>query len=136
MKYWLSFPHPFLIYKFKIILNIWYRIWSIREFKFFILCWSWCFKFIVLRWLSYICPYIENAENWWSNIFFFLLKSILSVRLSNSLRGSDVSLFLEFINIASLFVLYIYWIHDIGTHFYSDFSCSIQRLYDSSDFIY
>ena len=35
----------------------------------------------------------------------FLLQSILSVRLSNSLRGSDILLFLEFISICILHLL-------------------------------
>ena len=37
----------------------------------------------------------------------FLLKSILSVRLSNSQSRSDVLIFLEFINIVLMFVLYL-----------------------------
>ena len=43
-------------------------------------------------------------------IYLFLLKFILSVRLSNSLGGSDVLLFLEFIDIVFTFVLYLYQI--------------------------
>ena len=41
---------------------------------------------------------------WFDKVIYlsFLLKSILSVRLSNNLWGSDVLLFLEFINIASI----------------------------------
>ena len=35
----------------------------------------------------------------------YLLKSILYVRLSNSVQGSDVLLFLEFINIILVFLL-------------------------------
>ena len=35
----------------------------------------------------------------------FLLQSILSLRLSNNLCGLDALLFLEFINIAFIFVL-------------------------------
>ena len=38
----------------------------------------------------------------------YLLKSILFVSLSNSLCGSDVLLFLEFKNIVSVGVLYLY----------------------------
>ena len=45
----------------------------------------------------------------------FLLKSILSARLSDNLQGSDVLLLLEFINIAFIFVLYLYWIHLLYT---------------------
>ena len=45
----------------------------------------------------------------------FLLKSILSARLSDSLQGSDVLLLLEFINIAFIFVLYLYWVHLLYT---------------------
>ena len=37
-----------------------------------------------------------------------LFKFIFYARLSNNLRGSDVSLFLEFINIVFNFVLYLY----------------------------
>ena len=51
----------------------------------------------------------------------FLLRSILSVRLSYSLWGSDVLLFLEFINIVFIFVLYLHWIHYIVIYFFSDF---------------
>ena len=36
----------------------------------------------------------------------FLLKPILSVRLSTSLQGSDVLVFSEFVNIVFIFVLY------------------------------
>ena len=52
---------------------------------------------------------------------FFLIKSILSVKLSNILWGSDVLLFLEFINTGFVFVLYIYLIHYIVIYFFSDF---------------
>ena len=44
-------------------------------------------------------------------------KFILSVRLSSSLWESDVLLFLEFINILSILVLYLYWIHYLCIHF-------------------
>ena len=37
-----------------------------------------------------------------------LLKSILPVRLIYSLRRLDVLLFLEFLNIVSIFILYLY----------------------------
>ena len=47
----------------------------------------------------------------------FLLKFVLSVRLSNSPWGSDVLLFSGFINIVSTFVLYPYWVHYIVTHY-------------------
>ena len=40
----------------------------------------------------------------------FLFKFILFVRLSNSLRESDILLFPEFINIVSFFVFYLYCI--------------------------
>ena len=43
----------------------------------------------------------------------FLLKSILSVRLNNSLLGLDALLFLEFVNIVFIFVFYLYLIHCI-----------------------
>ena len=43
--------------------------------------------------------------------------SILYVRLSNSLWGSDVLLILEFINIVFIVVLYLYWIHYIFIYF-------------------
>ena len=42
---------------------------------------------------------------------YFLLKSVLSVRLSDILRWSGALLFLEFINTVSVFALYVYWIH-------------------------
>ena len=41
---------------------------------------------------------------------FFLLKSILTVKLSNNLGRSDVLLFSEFTNIVSIFVLYFNYI--------------------------
>ena len=34
----------------EIVLNIWYRIWSIRQFKFFMPGWSGYCKFIVFEW--------------------------------------------------------------------------------------
>ena len=45
------------------------------------------------------------------------LKSILSVRLNNSMWESDVLLFFELINIVFIFVLYLYWIDYIVTYF-------------------
>ena len=39
---------------------------------------------------------------------YFVLKSILSVRLSNSLWGSDVLLFYEFVNIEFIILLYTF----------------------------
>ena len=65
----------------------------------------------------------------------FCLKSLLSVRLSDSLWGSDVLLFSEFINVVFSFVLYFYWTYCIAVYFFSNFFCSIQRIYDLSDFI-
>ena len=50
--------------------------------------------------------------------FFSFLKSIVPVRLSNSLWGSDVSLFSRFINIVFIFLLHLYWIHNIVTYFF------------------
>ena len=47
----------------------------------------------------------------------FLLKSILSIKLSNSLWGLDVLLFLEFMNVVFIFVLYLWWIHCIVINF-------------------
>ena len=64
----------------------------------------------------------------------FLFKFILSERLSHSLRGSDVLLFLEFINIVStLFYNFIEFILLLYT-FLSNFFCLIQRIYDLPDF--
>ena len=48
-----------------------------------------------------------------------LFKFILSVRSNNALWGSDVSLFLEFINTVLIFVLYLYWIRDIVKYLYT-----------------
>ena len=53
-----------------------------------------------------------------SLLFVFYLSllfitSYLSVKLSNSLWGSDFLLFLELINVVFIFVLYLYWIHYI-----------------------
>ena len=53
--------------------------------------------------------------------YFYLFKSILSVRLSNSLWRSDASLFLEFISTVFIFVLYLYLIHYIVIYFFSNF---------------
>ena len=62
-------------------------------------------------------------------------KFILAVRLSNSLWGLDVLLFVKFINIVFVFELYLYWIHYIVIYFFSNLFCSMQRIYDLSDFI-
>ena len=51
----------------------------------------------------------------------FYFKYISSAWLSNSLWGSDVLQFLEFINIALIFVLYLHWIHYIVMYFFSVF---------------
>ena len=59
----------------------------------------------------------------------------ISVRLSNSLRGSDVLLFLEFMNMVFIFVFYVFWIHFIVVYLFSNFFCLIQMIYDLSDFI-
>ena len=66
---------------------------------------------------------------------YFLLKSILSVRLRNRLWGSDILLFSEFTNIIFNFCiipllnsLYFYIL-------FSNLFCSIQRIYYLSDFI-
>ena len=64
-----------------------------------------------------------------------LFKSILSARLSNSLKDSDVLLFLEFRNMVSIlyynfteFIILLYT-------FLVIFFCSIQTLYNLTDFI-
>ena len=49
-------------------------------------------------WLFYIFPCLVNACKYLS----FIFKAILSERLNNSLWGSDVLRFLEFINIVSI----------------------------------
>ena len=66
---------------------------------------------------------------------YFLLKSILSVRLRNRLWGSDILLFSEFTNIIFNFCiipllnsLYFYIL-------FSNLFCSIQRINYLSDFI-
>ena len=52
-----------------------------------------------------------------------VLKFILSIRLSNSLWGSDVLLILEFINIVFIFALYLYQIYFILIYFFSNLFC-------------
>ena len=64
-----------------------------------------------------------------------LLQSVLSVRLSNNLWGSDVLLFFEFINIVSIFALHGYLIYYTAIHVCRDFVSSMQRIYDLSVFI-
>ena len=49
----------------------------------------------------YIFPCIAKGKVWYSNIFINIFRFILSARLSNSLWGSVVLLFSEFINIVS-----------------------------------
>ena len=67
---------------------------------------------------------------------YHFFKFILSVRLSNSLRGSDVLLFLELINTLSIFVLYLYRIHYFFIQFISDFLLLLDTtIYDLSDLI-
>ena len=56
----------------------------------------------------------------------FLFKFLLSVRLSNSLLGWNVLLISEFINIVSIFVLYLYWLYII-IYFFSNLSCLIEE---------
>ena len=64
-----------------------------------------------------------------------LLKSILSARLSNSLKDLDVLLFLEFRNMVSiLYYTFTEFIILLYT-FLVNFFCSIQTLYDLTDFI-
>ena len=55
------------------------------------------------------------------SLLFKFIFSVISVifsvyenRLSDSLWGSDVLLFLEFLNIVFIFVLYLYWIYYIA----------------------
>ena len=101
------------------ILKIWYRLWSIRWFRFFIPRWSWYFKCIVFVWLFYLFSWIVDVKVWFSNI------SILCERQSNSLWRWDVLLFSQFTNIVSI----LYY----SLHCYmllSNFFCSIQGLYD------
>ena len=64
----------------------------------------------------------------------FLLKFILSVRLSNSLWESDVLLFLELINIVLFLVSYLYWMLYIVVHLLVIFF-PIQRIYDFCYFV-
>ena len=58
-----------------------------------------------------------------------LFKFILSARLSNTLWRLNVLLFSEFINIVSVFVLSLYWIHYIVIYCFSNFFCLMQRIY-------
>ena len=64
----------------------------------------------------------------------FLLKFILSIRLSNSLWESDVLLFLELINIVLFLVSYLYWMLYIVVHLLVIFF-PIQRIYDFCYFV-
>ena len=76
--------------------------WSIRYSNFFIKCWSWHFEFIIPTKRFYICPCIVNGK-FDKAVYLSFLRSILFARLSNSLSGSDFLLYLEFINIVSIF---------------------------------
>ena len=49
---------------FKIVLNVWYRIRFIRQFKLFIPYCSWYFKFIVSVRIFYIVPCVVHTEIW------------------------------------------------------------------------
>ena len=41
----------------QIIFNIWCRIWFIRQFKFFIPCWSWFYIYCIYMTFLYFCMY-------------------------------------------------------------------------------
>ena len=123
----MSFPHGWLIY---IQINIEYMdminrviqlLLSLLEQIFWIYCS--CVTFF------YFFMYNKMLRFDKAIYLFFLLKS---VRLSNSLSGSDVLLFLGFINIVFILVLYLYWIHYFVIYFFSNFFCSMQRVYDLS----
>ena len=81
-----------------------------------------------LKWLNQWETFLSHL----SHIYQF----IFSERLSNSLWGSDVLLFSEFLNIVSiLFYNFIEFIIYIVVSFSSNFFCLIQKIYDLMDFI-
>ena len=57
--------------------------------------------------------------------FFFSL-FYLQGYLDICLWGSDVLLCSEFVDILSIFVLYLYWIHYVLIYFFGNLFCSIQ----------
>ena len=114
---------------FKTILNISYRIWFIRIFILFIPCWNWYFKFIVFVWHFYVFPCIVILRFGKATyLLLFLFYFILSKRSSNSLWGSDILLFPEFINI-NAFCLITCWVHYIVIYFFSSLFFLIQRIF-------
>ena len=62
--------------------------WSIRYSNFFIKCWSRNSEFIIPTKRFYLCPCIVNGK-FDKAVYLSFLKSILFLRLSNSLSGSD-----------------------------------------------
>ena len=68
-----NFTFNFLYDALKIILNIEYRIWSIREFNFVIPCWRIYLKCIIFVWLFRL----EIIYVW--NIFFHIRSSLLTI---------------------------------------------------------
>ena len=62
-------------------------------------CQRWYFKFNIFVWLFYIFPWIVKPDK--ATYLSFIFKFIISKKLSNSLWGSDLLLFSEFINIVS-----------------------------------
>ena len=101
--------------------NIIYQVIQIPHFMLELIFWNYC-------------PYMLRLVK--ATYLSLLFKFAFSVWLSNSLWGSDVLLFLEFINIVFILILYINWIYCIVIHFFSNFFCSVQRIYDLFVFIY
>ena len=82
----------------------------------------------------FIFPCIINTKIWQSNLFIFSSQVYFISNIEWSFWGSDFFQFSEFINIVFIFVLHLYWVHYIVLYFCSNLFCSIQRLYDFSDF--
>ena len=64
--------------------------------------WRWCFKFTVFVWLFIFFQVYYMLRFDGARYLSLLFKFILSERLSDSLWGSDVLLFSEFTNLASI----------------------------------
>ena len=93
----------------KIVLNILYKIWAVRLFKFINSCLGWYFKFLVFKWILYFFPCtVEILRLDYSTYLSLLFKYILSARLSINLRSSEVLIFFEVLRIIYiLFYIYI-----------------------------
>ena len=60
------------------------------------------FYVIIFVWIFYIFSCIVYAKIYLKRIYHFSLSLFLSERFNNNLRGSDVLLFSEFINVVSI----------------------------------